>query len=527
MNIRRPGMSIAFFVGALLTLGTLGCGSGYNYPNPETSITATQQPLVAQYNVTLPRKEGSVWVEFGRDTSYGRQTSVTPATTAFGQTVGILVAGMQPSTTYHMRAHVDWYAGLSWVDQDQTFTTGAVPDQHFAGTGNQGPLIVPGLTVIHPSPNLIPSAGVELLDLVAQSDDHILEALITDLQGNVIWYYDVGQGNYPSPFKPVPNGHFLVVRSSGFDGFVLQEIDLVGNVVRQITPAQVSQGLQEKGYAFSVTQFHHDVIILPNGHWIVLANTFKEFTNLPGYPGTTNVTGDALIDLDPNWSVVWAWSSFDYLDVNRHLEGLPDWTHSNAIVYTPNDGNLLLSMRNQSWILKIDYANGQGTGNILWKLGYGGDFALAGGDPREWFYGQHFPNPITINGSQMTLAVFDDGNGRVLDSNGDVCGSPGKPQCDSRAKVFQIDESTKTTSLDWQFLPGLFTFWGGSIGQLANGNVEFDMSEPFFNNPSGSQVMEVTQTANPEVVWQMNIQGANAYRAYRIPSLYPGVTWQK
>jgi len=26
--------------------------------------------------------------------------------------------------------------------------------------------------------------------------------------------------------------------------------------------------------------------------------------------------------------------SFDHLDVNRHLNGLPDWTHSNAIVYT-------------------------------------------------------------------------------------------------------------------------------------------------------------------------------------------------
>ena len=32
---------------------------------------------------------------------------------------------------------------------------------------------------------------------------------------------------------------------------------------------------------------------------------------------------------------------------------IADSTHSNALVYTA-DGNLLLSMRNQSWILKID-----------------------------------------------------------------------------------------------------------------------------------------------------------------------------
>ncbi len=501
----------------LFAVATLGCGSGLNYGNPTTTMGTTQNPLVAQYQVTIPRRDATAWVEFGADTTYGRQTSSTPPTTAFGQTVNVLVAGMKAKTTYHMRAHVDWYGGGSWVDQDQTFTTGPLSPT----------LITPGFTVTQPNLKLAPSAGVELLDLVSQNDAHILEALVTDLEGNVIWYYDVGQGNYPSPLKPMTNGHFLIVPSSGFDGFALQEIDLAGNVIRQISPAQVSRGLQAKGYAFSVTQFHHDVTVLPDGDWIVLANTFKEFTDLPGYPGVTNVVGDALIDLDPNWNVVWAWSSFDHLDVNRHLQGLPDWTHSNAIVYSPTDGNLLLSMRNQSWILKIDYANGQGAGDILWKLGYDGDFTLAGGDPSQWFYGQHFPNPISFNGSQVTLAVFDDGNARVLDGNGDLCGNPGNAPCQSRGTIYQIDESTKTAGLQWQDSPGLFTFWGGSIGQLANGNVEFDLSEPFFQDPTASQVMEVTQTANPAVVWQMNIQGANAYRAYRIPSLYPGVTWQQ
>jgi arylsulfate sulfotransferase len=37
----------------------------------------------------------------------------------------------------------------------------------------------------------------------------------------------------------------------------------------------------------------------------------------------------------------------------------------------------------------------------------------------------------------------------------------------------------------------------------------------------------VTQTESPQIVWQMNIIGASAYRGYRIPSLYPGVVWQK
>ena len=86
-----------------------------------------------------------------------------------------------------------------------------------------------------------------------------------------------------------------------------------------------------------------------------------------------------LIDVDQGWKPVRVWSAFDHLDVNRHVQGLPDWTHSNAVLYTPNDGNLLLSVRHQSWILKIDYNNGTGTGAALWRLGDEGDFTLRRG----------------------------------------------------------------------------------------------------------------------------------------------------
>jgi hypothetical protein len=504
----------------LLTLCSSGCGSGSNAPgNPETAIAASGNPLVAEYQVAV-FGPATIWVEFGEDTSYGKRTSEVAATGRYGNNATVLVAGMKANTTYHMRAHVDWYLG-SWVDQDQTFKTGALPDQPRAITGGKKPLIVPGISVTRPTPNTEPSSGVELIDIIPQeANSHLLDTFVTDLQGNIIWYYDVGAGNYSFPIRPMTNGHFLLGLMTE-----LREIDLAGNTVRGIPAEQVNAGLQQKGYAFNVTVFHHDAIVLPNGDWVAIAQVDKNFTDLSGYPGTTDVEGDAIIDIDPNGNVAWAWLAFDHLDVNRHLFGLPDWTHSNALVYTQNDGNLLLSMRNQSWILKIDYENGSGSGDILWRLGNEGDFALSGGDPKDWFYGQHFPSPVTINGPQMTLAVFDDGDERFLDENGDMCGTQGNEACFSRATIFQIDENTKTASLDWQFSPGLYTFWGGSINQLPNGNVEFDLSEPFPQDPTSSQVMEVSQTLNPEVVWQMNIVGGNAYRAYRIPSLYPGVAW--
>jgi arylsulfate sulfotransferase len=340
-----------------------------------------------------------------------------------------------------------------------------------------------------------------------------LSALVTDLEGNVIWYYYRGEpGLSTFPMRLMPNGNFLIHMND------LLEVDLTGNVLRDINVAQVNQSLQAKGYTFTIGEFHHDVIVLPSGHWITLAHTTKKFTNLPGYPGVTNVVGDVLLDIDRNGNVDWAWSGFDHLDVNRHLEGLPDWTHSNAIVYTA-DHNLLLSMRHQSWILKIDYADGKGAGDILWKLGEDGDFAIAGGDISDWFYGQHFPNLESTNGSHMTLAIFDNGNLRLA-PNGQAC----TVTCFSRATLFDVDESSKVATLLWHFLPGFYSFWGGSIGTLSNGDVEFDMATVAAT--PASQVMEVTADDAPKTVWQLNVTGANSYRAYRIPSLYPGVTWK-
>lgn len=478
----------------------LGCGTGGGI---QIGVLPTHNPLVAQYNIALSGS-ASAWAEFGPTTSYGRQTS-SVSNTGYPTVLQILIAGMRPSTTYHMRAHLVWSDGRTWVDQDRTFTTGALPSG----------ITLPGITVSQPTAGKLPAPGVELLCLAAPIGTNTIETLVTDLEGNIIWYYPLAS----EPIKPLPNGHFILNLMTD-----LREIDLAGNTIRDVSVNQVNQSLQAMGRALVISTFHHDVLVLPNGHWITIGQVKQVYTDLPGYPGITRVLGDVVVDIDTKGNVVWAWSAFDHLDINRHLFGLPDWTHSNALVYTA-DGNLLLSMRAQSWILKLDYANGKGAGDILWKLGEGGDFTLSSGDPSQWFYGQHYPNVLGANGSQSTLAVYDDGNFR-LDASGIACGSaPTAPACYSRAAIFQIDESTRMANLLWQDLPGFFSYWGGSIGTLSNGDVEFANSAP--TNTVSSSIMEVTPTTNPQTVWQMNVNGEYAYRGFRIPSLYPGITWKQ
>jgi hypothetical protein len=415
---------------------------------------------------------------------------------------------MKADTTYHMRAHIDYVYGGSWVDQDQTFQTGSLP------SGNKL-----AFTITRPNPGLnVPLTGVELLDLDAPGTKN-LGGAVADLEGNIIWFYPANPTGFPFPIKPLPDGNMLL----SFDG--LYEVDLAGNTVRSLTVGALAQKLHAAGYTFTLQHVHHDVLILPNGHWIVLGQITQTFSNLPGYPGDRDVEGDVLVDLDENWNPVWAWNTFDHLDVNRHLMGLPDWTHSNAVIYSPVDGNIILSMRNQSWVIKIDYANGLGTGDILWRLGEDGDFALSGDDDSQWFYAQHYPYLVNASGSQLQLAIFDDGNLRIPDGGGDGCLGV-YPSCYSRAVVINLDESTRVASVAWQFLPDLYTPWGGSIVSMQNGDIEFDVTNPF-GLTSASRVLEVTGTDNPQVVWQMDIDGSDAYRAYRIPSLYPGVTWTK
>jgi arylsulfate sulfotransferase len=488
----------------ILSLSLVGCGSS------EPSVSPTQNPLVAQYSVPTGQS-GNLTVRFGTDTTYGRQTSAYPAGPGVAH---VLVAGMKPSTTYHMQAQITDGGSVTWSDKDRVFTTGALP------------IPIPPITVTRttdPALQATENPGVELISFFpATNGSPVIQTFVTDRDGNPIWYYaPPGSTQF---MKLMSNGHMLVGLSYN-SASLIREIDLAGNTIRELSASTLQQNLLNMGVTLNNMSFSHDFIPMANGHVIVLVQISQDFDNLAGFPGTTTVLGDALIDLDENWNPGWVWSAFDHLDVNRHPMFFPDWTHSNAIVYNPADGNLLISMRHQSWVLYLDYANGTGSGNILWRLGNEGDFTLPGNDPSQWFYAQHFPALLSTNGTQMTLGIFDNGDFRILDNQGDNCADLPYPTCYSRATIFQLDQSTLQTQLLWQNQTGYFSFWGGNINELPNGNVEYDMSEPFLQPATGALVTEVTQTATPQVVWQMELDGGFSYRTYRIPSLYPDVNW--
>jgi hypothetical protein len=469
-------------------------------------VSATANSQVAMYSIQ-PLAAGNVYVQFGPDTNYALRTW-TQAVPQSGAPVTLYVAGMKANSPYHMRAVVQFSDGTQLVDSDHVFTTGAID---LTGVGTITATTSPGMT---------PQSGVELLAPILGT----ARPMVTDLNGNILWMYtNVPNGGVPNPIKLLPNGHFLINFSTGLiDGgnSVLEEVDLAGNMIWQLAGADLNKALAAAACAgcnIMVVGTHHDFAILPNGHIIVIAATQRTIS------GT--VTGDVLIELDQNHQPVWLWNEFDHLDVNRQPMQFPDWTHTNAVLYSPDDGNLIVSMRHQNWIVKVNYANGAGAGDIIWKLGYQGDFTLVGGtDPTDWFYAQHGPSFVSANTTgQFSLAVFDNGNDRVFPA-GVTCGTAGAPSCQySTVAVMNIDEIAKTATLAFHPTAPTFSFFGGNTEQLRNGNIEY--CESAGGADYSGQIDEVTQGSAPQIVWQMLILQNYVYRGQRIPSLYPGVQW--
>jgi arylsulfate sulfotransferase len=471
-------------------------------------VTGTANAQVALYTIS-PAAAASVSVQFGIDTNYGLTTWTQPVPPG-GGLVKLFVAGMKANTLYHLRGVVQFPDGSQFLDDDQTFTTGAIPVA-------QLPTITATTTA-----GMTPQSGVELLDLASGA---AFPVIVTDLRGNVLWIYNLPvAGDVPNPIKLLPNGHFLInFGSTTGDGInsVLQEVDLTGGLIWQMTAAELNNALAAAtcaGCKINVIGTHHDFVLLPNGHLILIAALQKIIS------GTT-VTGDAIIDLDQNHKPTWLWNEFDHLDVTRQPMGFPDWTHTNAVLYSEDDGNLIISMRHQNWIVKVDYANGKGAGDILWKLGYQGDFALLGGtDPTDWFYAQHGPSFASKNTTgKFSMALFDNGDDRVF-PGGVTCGAVGAPPClYSTVPLLQLDEMAKIATLTFHPTAPTYSFFGGNAAVLKNGNVEY--CESAGGPGTAGDIYEVTQDSNPQTVWKMQITGQYAYRGQRIPSLYPGVQW--
>ena len=506
-----------------------------NYATAVVAIIAPAQvicpselgnPQVARYSLYLPAP-GKMNVQFGTATSYGFNTWQAPTPSANGGGVQIYVAGMLGQTLYHMRAQVTLNNGATYNDADHTCTTGAPPPT--------SPVNVVTTNGANPKP------GIEMWNTILPSGDS--QAMATDLNGNVIWTYSYSHGpnDYIQGVQLLPDGNLLMVISylssmtTGVNPSTInevREIDLAGNTVKSLDMDTLNQKLaagnfrDAEGNLYQFGSFHHAVLPLPNGHLVLLATYLRQFSSLSGTTGTTTVIGDALVDVDQNFNPDWVWNTFDHLDINRHSMNWPDWTHSNGLLYSSDDHNLLLSMRHQNWVIKINFLDGAGAGNIMWRLGEGGDFKLVNAtDPTDWFYAQHGMNYFTPNTTGVfRIGMMDNGNDRIFPAGQVFCvpAAPANAQCYSTMPLLELNENNMTATMIAHYVPppSYFSFFGGNAELLANNDMEVD----FCGAIKGAIIQELSPHGS-QVVWQATTPGAYQFHVYRLPSLYPGVQW--
>jgi hypothetical protein len=404
------------------------------------------------------------------------------------------IAGLRPSTEYFIK-HIVEDRGSSDEGPLLTFASlEAEPD-------------LPVHTAIQPSP--APSSQPIVLgaSLVARF-------VATDLEGRVLWYYPRSMTFLT---HPEPGGYFFGIHQDSTGSQVnqiLRLFDLTGLTVFETNAARINEQLAAMGKR-PINAFHHEARFLSTGDIVVLAGVEQILTDVQG-PGPVNVLGEMILVLNRDLEVIWVWDAFDHLDVTRMatlsdrcgpgscppLYLAPqanDWLHANAITETP-EGNLLLSMRSQDWVIKIDYRHGRGSGDVIWRLGRDGDFRASSTDPDIWFSHQHDPE-IEVDG---TLTLFDNSNGRRLEN----------ASANSRGQVFRLNERDRVAEVVLNADLGLYAFALGSAQRLENGNYFFDVG--FLSTGNGVSV-EVDPAGRRVYAIQSS---APEYRTFRMKNMY-------
>ncbi len=462
-------------------------------------ISPTRNPLVFLYSAPPCPAGSRMRVQF-QSAGGAAQNTPTKACTP-DRSMNFYLAGMRANTSYSARHTVESGA-LSWDGPTLSVTT---PD---------GP--IPDTAVIDAAVEKRPpgpaASGVLLQASLSKAP------LATDLDGNVVWFYP---GDANPMTRPGPGGHFFLIIQQAGEGTerqLLREIDLAGVVIVETNAARINEQLLALGMN-TITAFHHEARRLQDGTALVLANTERILTDVQG-PGPVDVLGDMILVLDSDLQVIWAWDAFDHLDPYRQATlketcapdggGCPpfylaplanDWLHGNSLQLTP-DGNILYSARHQDWLIKIDYRDGAGAGDVIWRLGKDGDFRLESADPSPWFSHQH--DAGFQPGDNSTLGVFDNGNVRYAQ---DV-------RSHSRGQVLRLDERNRVATLLLNADLGDYSRALGSAQLLPNGNYHFNVG---WTSDNLSLSVEVNPSG--QIVYAVKL-GATEYRTFRMRDLY-------
>ena len=427
-------------------------------PSPPVldAVAATTRPenVLSALVTGRARFADSVAVRFGIPGT--ALDSITPGMPAGDSDVTVPVFGLLAETTYQLRL-VGYGDGGTVASEPHTITTGSLPvDLPQYNAGGVAPL--PGYVLFSTGPY----------------------GIVIDNTGRVVWYV-----RFEGPslnFQAQANGRYVARPSTPDDTDVepLVEFDPLGTITRRLGCAR---GLRPR---------FHDVLVEPDGsYWLMCDETHvMDLSSVGGLAGA-EVTATVVQHLDAAGGILFDWSPFDHLsvtdlDAESRSGAAVNWTHGNSLDLDA-DGNLVVSLRTLSEVVKIDTR----TGEILWRMG---------GSRNHFAFPDSGPPFLRQHGVRVV-----EGGLVLLDNLGEVEGS--------RAERYILDEPARTARLTAVYAPAsaIRASLGGATQNLPGQHMLVAFGD-------GGVVQEFD--SGGALAWQIQGNIGYPFRAQRIRSLY-------
>ncbi|QDT32180.1 aryl-sulfate sulfotransferase [Thalassoglobus polymorphus] len=409
-------------------------------------------------------------------------------------------------------------------------------------------------------------AGLTLFNLIRwkknKPDTEFGAIVALDANGRVRWFYQAQHMIFI--VRQLSNGNLLYGYGNRTEGLI--EIDLFGNVVRQWNSANLGREVPSHATPVAVDSLHHDAVMLDDETFLALSTTLNQVKPYfdPTYHSRrripeANLVTDVVVEFRTDGTVLRSYSLFELLDPrrigygslhnfwdSRGYENVPggtfDWSHSNSVTHDPRDDSILVSVRHQDAVIKIDRKSGE----LVWILGnprkwkgkHSRKLLKPIGRP-SWQYHQHAVE-ITPQG---TLLLFDNGNYQAVPFDKILHAKENR----SRVVEFKVDEQDMTVEQVWEYdgyeRGGFYsTFlcdvdWLPQTGNVLvtnGGEIRDENGERTDYAPGEQQwaeIFEVTYEQTPQRVFDLLIKssaeqtgfGWSVYRSERISNFFDHV----
>ncbi len=379
----------------------------------------------------------------------------------------VVLYGLRPSSSYTLVAVSTGEDGAELRSDPLTWQTDALPfhGPTFELTALDDALVQPGWTLTSAVVDGILSPTI---------------ALAVDLEGEVVWYHEMGA-------QPAFVDVDVTLTAAG-------NVLIGGDLGPEVAPVEVSfagdvawTGPPQPDEYLAPGTSHHTFRELPNGDHLTLV--FDE---------RGGVVTDVVEQRSRDGEVVWSWDASDHVP-----DAAEEHIHGNMVLVDLEEDVAWFNSLINGALYKLDRADG----SLLWALGEEGDFTFVGEHDVPWFTHTHAPE-LQPDG---TVLLYDNGM------------YPERPW--SRAIQYALDEEAMTASVVWEY-PGeladdtwFASFWGDA-DRLDNGNTLITAGT-VLDFDTQSTLFEVTEDGAK--AWQLYVSSmtegelAGCYGAERIP----------